>query len=233
MLRGSLLGIEICILIFILYKYYTNKKAVILICSVVAFGASLVTSKYGRLVAPISVLSFCIVVGVAKFAKRQKDKGTFLLFERVGIIAIAVIQLLVLLAIFASQYFGGFDSFDYQMDIINTYIKNLYGTARFSAFPFVDISVMMLFYIHAIMFCLLKRKQAYEIFLFSISSLSFVIYVFSVGFMYVKKWATENMGTYGEYLTNFEKAMITASIMIYGYWIYVLIKRVYFMKTKN
>lgn len=232
MLRGSLLGIETCILIILLYKYFSSKKVLMLAGSGIMLVVSLFTSKYGRLVAPISVLSFILVLGGAKLTRRQEEKGAIVLFERVGITAIAAAQLFVLLALFALQYFGNLESFEYQMDIINTYIKNIYGTVRFSAFPFVDISIMILFYFHIIAFCLLRSKQAHENFLFACFSLSLVLYIFAIGFMYVKQWASENMGAYGEYLTGFEKSMITASIMIYGYWIYVLIRRLFLMKTK-
>ena len=232
MLRSGLLGIEICILIFLLYKYYTGKKSFVLFYACILFVASLVTSKYGRFVAPISIIIFLIVSGGVELTRWQKEKGAMELLRHIVIVTISAVQLVVLFLIFTLQYLGSLDSYSYQMYIINTYIKNIYVTVRFSAFPFVDISIMILFYFHIIAFCLLKRKQSHENFLFACFSLSFVLYIFVIGYMYVKQWASENMGAYGEYLTSFEKSMITASIMIYGYWIYVLIRRLYLMKTK-
>ena len=72
-------------------------------------------------------------------------------------------------------------------DILNTYIKNLYGSIRFSAVPMLSIGIMPFLYIHIFAYILLRKRINHHRLFFGGTAV-LMTYVLFIGYMYTKFW---------------------------------------------
>ena len=93
----------------------------------------------------------------------------------IGISSTLVLVLFVIFAI--NHYYEPYD--DFSIDVLNTYEHNLYGTGRFSAVPFIDVPIMVLFYSHVLLFCFVKKNK--NVWLFIVITSINVIYFWVIG----------------------------------------------------
>ena len=112
------------------------------------------------------------------------------------------------------------------LDVENTFINNLFGTGRFSAFPVVKVSIFHFLVLNCLAYCSIKRLSSYGLNarLFLLVNVIDVMYIMFIGGMYILRWARENFQRTGEYLAGFEGYMIPTVGLIYLYWGYEMLR---------
>lgn len=227
-----LLGIEIALFHIVIWKYIDTRKKQYIIPAVAALFLAGVGSKVGMILALISAICVAAAWGIGYLLGNAKSDDKRDSAINAMSVVVSLVIIFAILLILGIQFFGSFDSF--RSDVANTYLKSIYGTAKFSAVPLVDICIMYLFYLHVALFFIFAPKlQKYKNLFISIS-VSTVIYILAIGAGYVYKWAGENMAARGEYLTGFAGYMMSAATILYLFWGYVLAFRIFrmlFQKT--
>ncbi len=145
----------------------------------------------------------------------------------IWIIGAASTMILAILVIFALINYFTTSNDVFATEVLTIYMNNLYGTGRFSAVPFFDVPIMVLLFIHLLLFLVSKKKDKRDILLFVLITSISVIFIMTTGRLYISSWAVQNMQEHGEYLTGFGQYMLFPTILIYVYWIYkLLIKKI-------
>ncbi len=154
--------------------------------------------------------------------RRSADLRNMRKREELCILVISMVILALLGRFGLYQYKNSIDSFT--SDVLRTYMSNIYGTGRFSAVPFLEIGIMHFVYLHLLLFFAVSVKIKLNRKLFLFTAFFSFVYIFLIGFMYVHSWAIQNIEKNGEYLTGFVSYMLVPTILVYGYWIYEVIK---------
>lgn len=144
--------------------------------------------------------------------------------NRILIIGIVSTLVLVILVIFALCNYSVCKN-EFSIDVMNSYICNLYGTQRFSAVPIIDVPIMVFLYTHILLFLCKKNKKKQLSIMFIVITSIIIVYILIIGEIYINSWAAKNIQDNGEYLTGFETYMVIPTITIYAYWIYVLLMK--------
>lgn len=208
------------------------KSRRIVLCVPIVFCILLASSlsRIGIIMSFISVFSVVTANCLDSFIYNQRNKNQV---EEIGIILVTAIFLLI--CIIKVCLFSKEDNAVWA-DVTSSFLVNLYGTSRYTAFPLLDINIMILIGVHVCIYCLYKKRVENESLFWSIT-LSVLTYLVVIYFLYVFKLSDENIQAYGEYMTGFERYMIIPTALIYGGWINIygaiLAKKMYILGFKE
>lgn len=206
-----LAGISIVLLNIFLYSFYERKKIHYVVIAIAFLGLTMLTSVTGLVTAIISVAILTFVRFICS-----------LNIDRNMLLATAMIAFMIM---FLGLFFFYFTTNDLlAVDIANSYMENLYSNSRFSALPFINLSISMLIYIHFLMCWFLRRGIIKDKVVIISLTLTLLTYVVLIGIMYSKEWARENINVYGEYMTGFDRYMIIPAAIIYSLWFWLFVK---------
>ena len=218
MLSYLILGIEISLVHFLLFYFYTTKSRICVFLSIIPIVLACFQGRIGMALVIMSLVAFGIVCIISWFAKKHEIKNSFL------IIVSVLVFILITFSIFHNIHYSS----SFEGDVLKSYIKRLYGTGGFSAVPFLDMCVMhFVFGVFVVYFLFVRSKVNVDAFFASISITVFA-YIFLIGFCYIRLWALDNMSENGEYLTGVANYMMIISVMYYCFFagvVYLAITR--------
>jgi hypothetical protein len=209
----ALLGLMLIWMLEYLYMYREEKRGYYLICAGILAVASIFTSRAG-IVMIISLAVASIIMRIVVFIY-NKGNGTLLA---------------LLVCIMATAIYVGrkklIDGDGFRRDVLNTFLKSLFTTHRYSFGRAIGIPVLGVLIISVLLFLIFSRKNLKalrEIMLITIGS---VVYIAFLCGLYVLKFAYENIQQ-GEYLTGFENYVLIPVIMTMCFWGKSLFFRIY------
>ena len=217
-----IISIALSVFHILFWHYYISKKIQYLLMAIITMILSIVVNyRAGAFLIIVSVASFLCIVMKSKIVRYCRVKG---IYDQARDMTTFLCALLIILGVgFAILYQITRQEKTFQADVLNTYINNLCGTNRFSAIPFLEISMMPFIYLHFVIFMFARKRNMYTYNIFCSITITLLIYIFVIGMLYAYRWSADNLATHGEYMTGFGDYMLLPSILIYVFWGYIVI----------